>query len=223
MLEKIIHKSIAAIVLRLTRLWENRVNRYARYVSRLIGENDTVLDVGVGSGQVAGRVGELADKVTIIGVDFNADACREFSKRYSSVVADVHSLPFKSGSFDVAYCFSLLEHLEDPQKAVGEICRVTRSRICVQIPNMGYFFELHTFFPFLWVFPSNVRERVMKDVVPGMRLNFDLSEEEVIDYFTSFGYEVEEKEYLYHHPLTKLLILPQGFLATFKKSEPESG
>jgi Methyltransferase domain len=40
------------------------------------------------------------------------------------VVADIHSLPFPDKSFDFVYCSHVLEVVEDPLRACGEIMRV---------------------------------------------------------------------------------------------------
>jgi SAM-dependent methyltransferase len=39
-------------------------------------------------------------------------------------ICDAHDLPFEDGSFDLVYAESLLEHVCDPQRCVGEIVRV---------------------------------------------------------------------------------------------------
>nr|WP_294577842.1 methyltransferase domain-containing protein [uncultured Rhodopila sp.] len=39
-------------------------------------------------------------------------------------ICDAHDLPFEDGAFDVVYAESVLEHVCDPQRCVGEITRV---------------------------------------------------------------------------------------------------
>ncbi len=58
------------------------------------------------------------------------------------VVASVYKLPFKNDSFDLALCLSVLEHLEEPLKAVSEIRRVVKNggKIIVSVP---FLFPIH--------------------------------------------------------------------------------
>ena len=53
----------------------------------------------------------ILDKVS----DYNPD-----------IVGDVHDLPFEDNSVDAVICMNVLEHVEEPQKAVKEIYRVLR-------------------------------------------------------------------------------------------------
>jgi len=43
------------------------------------------------------------------------------------VVGDAYELPYADGAVDAVYCEAVLEHLEDPRQAVGEMFRVLRA------------------------------------------------------------------------------------------------
>ncbi len=43
------------------------------------------------------------------------------------VEADVHAVPLEADTFDVALCHTLLMHLERPERALGEMVRLTRT------------------------------------------------------------------------------------------------
>jgi SAM-dependent methyltransferase len=49
---------------------------------------------------------------------------------------DVQDLPFSDGSFDIAVCNAVLEHVEHPERAIGELARVLRpgGRVWVEVP-----------------------------------------------------------------------------------------
>jgi SAM-dependent methyltransferase len=54
---------------------------------------------------------------------------------------DIHHLSFADGSFDIAVCNAVLEHVESPVLAIGELFRVLRpgGRIWVEVPfNQPY-------------------------------------------------------------------------------------
>ena len=65
--------------------------------------------------------------------------------------ADITGLPFEDHSFDVVLCTHALEHIRDPQKALGELMRVTGRRLIVVVPHQReyrYTVDLHVnFFP----------------------------------------------------------------------------
>jgi SAM-dependent methyltransferase len=54
---------------------------------------------------------KVLDKVA----DFNPD-----------IVGDIHDLPLKNDSVDAIFCCSVIEHVENPIRAVEEVCRVLK-------------------------------------------------------------------------------------------------
>jgi SAM-dependent methyltransferase len=58
------------------------------------------------------------------------------------VVGSVYELPFQDGEFQTVLCLSVLEHLEDPKKAIQEMRRVLKpgGRILISVPFM---FPIH--------------------------------------------------------------------------------
>lgn len=58
------------------------------------------------------------------------------------VVASVYALPFSDGEFDTVLCISVLEHLEEPGRAIAEIKRVLKSggHAIVSVP---FLFPIH--------------------------------------------------------------------------------
>jgi SAM-dependent methyltransferase len=51
------------------------------------------------------------------------------------VVADACYLPFKDGAFDLVFSSHVIEHVPDPKKMFGELCRVTGRRVIVRCPH----------------------------------------------------------------------------------------
>lgn len=101
-----------------------------------------ILDVGAGEGVLVERYrGRGWD---ILGVDsaYESPHVRR---------ADILSLPFESGTFDLALCLDVLEHLEllDQPRALSEIARVLRpgGGLLLSVPNLAH---LHSRIRFLF-------------------------------------------------------------------------
>ena len=54
-----------------------------------------------------------------------------------TVIADVHYIPFKNGTFDVVFCFEVIEHVISPFKLLSEGYRVLRDmgKYILSTPN----------------------------------------------------------------------------------------
>jgi SAM-dependent methyltransferase len=89
--------------------------------------DDLILDLGAGAGWCSDLLGRL--NRTSIAVDLSFDMLRAGRRRQGgatlrAVAGDMEALPFRSGTFDKAVCFSALHHVPDMARAVGEIARV---------------------------------------------------------------------------------------------------
>jgi ubiquinone/menaquinone biosynthesis C-methylase UbiE len=100
-----------------------------------VQEGDYLLDIGCGLGEV---VRELAQRVgsrgRALGLDSSLTMVREARKRARGldtpaeyVLGNVHALPFADSRFDGSRAERLFIHLKDPQQALAEMRRVTRS------------------------------------------------------------------------------------------------
>jgi ubiquinone/menaquinone biosynthesis C-methylase UbiE len=89
-------------------------------------KNKDVLEVGCGA---TGIIFFLKNTKTRIGVepmdvsDLIEDWKRPFVRKGVG-----EQLPFEDSSFDIAICFSVLEHILDPARLIGEVHRVLRHR-----------------------------------------------------------------------------------------------
>jgi SAM-dependent methyltransferase len=87
-----------------------------------------ILDVGSGSAAYTGAQsrGEI-----------NIDIGKPKVVPDNFVQCDAHHLPFRTGIFDKAFFYDVIEHLDSPLKALKEICRVISSGGAVELstPN----------------------------------------------------------------------------------------
>ena len=87
----------------------------------------SALDVGSGPGVVAAS---LSDRLNVTCLDIDPEAtakCR--SRGLRSIRGDAHALPFRDRSFDIVQCSFLLMWLHDPERALGEMLRVSRHAV----------------------------------------------------------------------------------------------
>ncbi len=69
----------------------------------------------------------------VTGVDLSEEMLRHVPRGIPTHCSSLLNLPFPDGVFDGAYCVEALEHVGNPQGAVGELCRVVRpgSRVVI--------------------------------------------------------------------------------------------
>jgi ubiquinone/menaquinone biosynthesis C-methylase UbiE len=88
----------------------------------------TVLDVGTGTGRWMSY--SAAQGAHTLGLDLSAQMLRVAGAKAvlfgKLVLGDASSLPFESGSFDLAICSFALSYLDDPEPAFAEMARVAR-------------------------------------------------------------------------------------------------
>lgn len=101
----------------------------------------TVLDAGCGEGEILRRR-VLGDKVRVTSLDLRIESLglvRGHSTPAAMVAGSVLSLPFRDASFDLVTCMEVLEHLEDPPRAVDEAARVARQAVIFSVPWEPWF------------------------------------------------------------------------------------
>ncbi len=97
----------------------------------------TVLEAGVGEGEVSTRLAQRWPAAHIVGVDLpDPDLARRWSDApFAAAFADTISLPFADDTFDLVLAIEVLEHVSDPSVALAEIARVARSDVVVSVPR----------------------------------------------------------------------------------------
>src|SRR3989344_9347882 len=86
-------------------------------------KNMKTLDIGCGTGGYS----YILDKsgADVISLDINPG--RLFMDKKIFINADALKLPFKSNSFDLIFCSSIIEHLKKPKNMLLEIRRILKN------------------------------------------------------------------------------------------------
>ena len=103
-----------------TRLTRYAIDRFLLQVSQSMAPGTFLLDGGAGSCKHR----QFFPQAHILSFD-NGQSRR---RRYGEIdlVGDLYAIPFREDTFDAALNIEVLEHLREPQRALGEIYRVLR-------------------------------------------------------------------------------------------------
>lgn len=100
-------------------------------------EPGTVLEVGVGEGEISAHLRDLYAGATIVGADLpdpvrHDDWC---ARDVTGLFADIARLPFPAHSFDLIMAIEVLEHVPDPAAALSELARLSRGDLVLSVPR----------------------------------------------------------------------------------------
>jgi 2-polyprenyl-3-methyl-5-hydroxy-6-metoxy-1,4-benzoquinol methylase len=103
---------------------------------------DSILDVGCGEGFTLNRLKENGIGKRLEGIEYLQTAIDLGREMYPSILikkGTIYNLPYKTNSFDLVLCTEVLEHLEEPQKALKELVRVSKKYLVISVPNEPLF------------------------------------------------------------------------------------
>jgi SAM-dependent methyltransferase len=101
--------------------------------------NETLLDVGCGTGYFTRRFAASVAEGNVLGADIDVDTLRfaagQSPRGLSFVAADARRLPFRDGSFDVVVGITSLCFICEEKQALREMLRVARRRVVLGLLN----------------------------------------------------------------------------------------
>ncbi len=149
------------------------------YVMLEATEPTSVLDAGCGEGFVVDYVAQRNPELRLAGVDLSDTAIEyaraHFGEKARFRTGSVYKLPFSDNSFDTVICSEVLEHLDDPGRAVQELKRVARRYVLITVPHEPYFQWLNTLGRWLHINPDaeHVNFWTSKTFQQFIRVHFD--------------------------------------------------
>jgi len=98
----------------------------------------SVLDVGCGEGVVLKSLEKHLQRSTCVAIDLDpveaADAARNLPGCHIQV-SSAYELPFRGASFELVMCCEVLEHVDDPERALKELTRVASKHVLLSVPR----------------------------------------------------------------------------------------
>ncbi|RLE25907.1 MAG: hypothetical protein DRJ61_03120 [Acidobacteria bacterium] len=89
------------------------------------GAQHRVLDAGCGTGITLQHLAQFGQAFGVDNEPVALDFCKMRKERRLTCAA-LEDLPYPDGAFDVVTCLDVIEHIEDDERAVAEVCRVIR-------------------------------------------------------------------------------------------------
>ena len=118
------------------------INQFHRTASDMIANISAqrVLDAGCGEG--FGLRSILSKHPQVIGMDYQLEALQVAQQINASCifsVGDLLALPFQTNEFDLTISLEVLEHIEQPELALAELCRVSNRWMLLSVPHEPLF------------------------------------------------------------------------------------
>jgi 2-polyprenyl-3-methyl-5-hydroxy-6-metoxy-1,4-benzoquinol methylase len=100
----------------------------------------SLLDVGCGEGVLVQRWAERLGEGRVVGIDLEEESIQAgWAERQAPNleyrVMEAQNLPFATNEFDLATAIEVLEHLPDPDHALGEMGRCAKRHLLVSVPR----------------------------------------------------------------------------------------
>lgn len=104
-----------------------RLDRSLEVLTKVDLSGELLLEVGCGVGVFSRSLRHYLRDAKIVACDLSRRAVLQAAQQSQTIihnVADAHSLPYVDETFQAVVFFDLLEHVQDPEQALKEFCRV---------------------------------------------------------------------------------------------------
>lgn len=120
-------------------------NKLVDFIKPLVDQDDSVLDIGVGGAIEIRLLRESGLKNKIDVCDCQTDVLDFINKKKNlsvnkSFLYDIiNDITLADKSYDVVLGLELIEHLEDPKKAIESMIRIARKKVIISCPYKNSF------------------------------------------------------------------------------------
>ncbi|MBP9763572.1 MAG: class I SAM-dependent methyltransferase [Candidatus Pacebacteria bacterium] len=109
-------------------------------IKSIIPENTkSVAEIGCGAGISTEKLRDFfINQQTFFASDLDpelVEMAKEKNKGVSFGVESIYDLNHTDGEFDLVFCLEVMEHLEEPEKALKEISRITKEYVIISVPR----------------------------------------------------------------------------------------
>jgi ubiquinone/menaquinone biosynthesis C-methylase UbiE/uncharacterized protein YbaR (Trm112 family) len=210
----------------------NRVKR--RLLSWLKPENDhLILDVGCGSGYflflINKRYLDEDFRPIAVGIDISETelkfmSIRKQKERLSNIIiihGNGQNLPFNAETFDLITCSEVIEHINNPQRALNEMNRVLKKngRLLLSTPSITAQNDWDIIFKPLSIIKRLLTTKKPSVITPESAYDVPWIDEELKEAIKNAGFRILDFEYnaIIPHPwyfkfLPRMLVKPTVFL-----------
>lgn len=121
------------------------INNFFRILLQQVRQLDgieSVLDVGCGEGFTLEMLRKQKIGKKLVGIEYLDTAIKIGKKVHPKIEfkqGTIYELPYKDKTFDLVICTEVLEHLEEPEKALKELVRVSKKYCVISVPNEPFF------------------------------------------------------------------------------------
>ena len=118
-----------------------QIEAYFLALNEYVNEGDSVLDVGFGLGYGLNILAIKADEVSGVDIDSQVyDYCQSTlvgknPRLKDLALYDGYTLDYEDGYFDTVTCVDVLEHVEDYDRLLREMLRVSKKGVLISTPN----------------------------------------------------------------------------------------
>jgi ubiquinone/menaquinone biosynthesis C-methylase UbiE len=131
---------------------KNRSKEFLRLFNQKI--KGDILDIGCGNGSLISSILEIKDKNSrVFGFDINKDIIKEAQNNIKDKKVILRcgfneKIPFEDESFDIAFSFDVLEHVDNIEKSMSENSRVLKKEGTLVLEMTPYYslFGHHLFY-----------------------------------------------------------------------------
>lgn len=116
------------------------MGNFFKSMEKLIGslEYNSVFDAGCGEGNVTSFIYKIRRKIKIEAMDISEKVINEAKQNLPNIkfhCGSITNIDRESNSYDLVVASEVLEHLEAPEIAMGEIFRISKKYVFISVPN----------------------------------------------------------------------------------------